>query len=106
MPAASPIEAMLAHLPLPLTTVDNGMGALQLLLRQSFDTVVLARELKGLNGVAVTAALRASLSHNTAARVILISSNREPVPGHLHIDETLPRDQALLERLTGLLASI
>jgi CheY-like chemotaxis protein len=93
----------LAALPLQVTCVDDGLVALQTLMHQRFDYVVLAGELKGLNGVAVAAALRASGGRNASLPIILVSSNRKAIPDHLHVQEVVARDQSLLPRLVEIL---
>lgn len=95
----------LANLPLQVTCVDDGLAALQALMHQRFNYVVLSGELKELNGIAVAAALRASGGSNANLPVILISSNRKTVPGYLHIQEVVPRDKNLLPRLVEILGS-
>lgn len=95
----------LAKLPLQVTCVDDGLAALQSLMHQRFDYVVLAGELKGLNGVAVAAALRASGGRNANLPIILVSSNRKAIPEYLHVQEVVARDQALLPRLVEILGA-
>lgn len=98
-------QQALGHLPMCMTCVDDGLGALQLLLDQPFDYAMLAGELKGLNGVAVASALRVSGGRNATVPVILISSNPQAIPAHLQVQAILPRDQALIPNLERILTA-
>lgn len=88
-------QQALTPLPVQLTFVENGLAALEQLLRTPFRLLIIGRELTDLNGMAVIAALRESGSRNRLLPVILVSSNREAIPRHLGIDQILPRDMQL-----------
>ncbi|MCU0842061.1 MAG: Hpt domain-containing protein [Thiobacillaceae bacterium] len=92
-------QQILHDLPLQISVVDNGMAALDRLLHQPFDLLIAARELDGLNALAVVAALRASNHHNRDIPVILISSSQDDLPAHLRIHRRVPRDRNLAESL-------
>lgn len=92
-------QHVLASLPLQVTTVDEGMTALERLLCESFDLVIIGRELRTLNGIALIAALRASNRRNRDVPVVLITAGNEEVPEHLLVNQVLRRDQLLSKRL-------
>ncbi|MDP1929532.1 MAG: Hpt domain-containing protein [Thiobacillus sp.] len=89
----------LEALPLQLTVVDNGLTALDRLLHEPFDFVIVGGELKELNGLALMAALRTSQASNQNIPAILVSSRRDPVPNHAGFSATLSRDQKLARNL-------
>jgi chemotaxis protein histidine kinase CheA len=68
-----------------LSTMAAGIAALERMLREPFDLLVISRELPDLNAVAVVAALRESRSRNSDIPVVLVSNNPAPVPAHLGI---------------------
>lgn len=84
-----------------VTLVDDGFTALQLLMQQKFDSVVLARELHQLGGVAVAAAVRHAQGKNADVRIILVTSNQQ-VDGTVKIDHILVRDRNFSERFNQL----
>lgn len=81
-----------------LTVVDDGLTALEHLLRQPYDLAILAGELSTLSGLAVAVALRLNGARNHDIPLLLISSQRLDDPGRWNIT-LLPRDQALPEQL-------
>ncbi|WP_028573245.1 ATP-binding response regulator [Desulfonatronum lacustre] len=103
------LRKALADQPVQITMVDDGIAAIELLMRHKFQVAVLARELVRLNGVAVVAAIRASQGRNAKIPFILLTSNPETVPRNVAIDKVLPRDKHLmvevLQTLTGLTGS-
>ena len=99
-------QQALETMPVQLTFVDNGLEALDRLLRSPFRLLIIGRELADLNGMAVIAALRASGSRNRSLPVILVSSSREQAPAHLGIDHILPRDIELASRLPAKVGSL
>lgn len=103
------LRKALADQPVQISMVDDGIAAIELLMRQKFHVVILARELDRLNGVAVVAAIRASQGRNAESPFILLTSNPETVPPNVDIDKVLPRDKHLmvevLQTLTGLTVS-
>lgn len=92
-------QKALDTLPVRIDLVDSGLAALQRLLHEPFDLIILGRELKELNGVAVLAALRASQSRNRHIPAILLTSNRDDIPACAAIDHILARDQKLVTNL-------
>lgn len=82
-----------------LQLLDNGLQALERLLHEPFDLLILSRELPALNGLAVVAALREARCSNSEIPVILVSSNAAAVGEHLRIQSLIKRDQHLLGRL-------
>ena len=103
------LRKALADQPVQITMVDDGIAAIELLMRQKFHVAILARELVRLNGVAVVAAIRASQGRNAKIPFILLTSNPETVPPNVTIDRVLPRDKHLmvevLQTLMGLTGS-
>jgi len=99
-------QKALDDLAVQVTLVDNGLAALEHLLREPFDFVIVGRELKELNGIALMAALRAAQGINRdilVILVILVTSNRDGVPAHASFNAILARDQNLV---SGLVAAI
>lgn len=93
-------------LPLQVTVVDNGLMALERLVREPFDFAIVGRELKELNGIALMAALRTSqgLNHNIPA--IMVSSNRDGIPLHIELAALVARDQNLAHNLRGAVEAV
>ncbi len=89
----------LSGLPVQLTVEPSGLAALDLLLREPFDFLVVGRELNDLNGVALGAALRASRTRNQDIPAILVTSNPQGVPAHAGFTRVLARDQHLANGL-------
>jgi len=96
----------LSDLPVQLTVEPSGLAALELLLREPFDFLVVGRELNDLNGVALGVALRASRVRNQDIPVILVTSNPQGVPAHAGFTSVLARDQSLGERLAEQVSSL
>jgi CheY-like chemotaxis protein len=88
-------QQVLIGLPLQLTVVDNGMTALERLLHEPFDFVIVGRETKELNGIALMAAVRATQVRNHNIPAILISSKLDAIPGHAGFKAAILRDQNL-----------
>ncbi|MDP3420779.1 MAG: Hpt domain-containing protein [Thiobacillus sp.] len=86
-------QQALATLPLQLTVVDNGLTALERLLHEPFDFVIVGRELKELNGIAMMAALRASQTRNQKIPALLVTSRRDAIPDHAGFNAVIARDQ-------------
>jgi CheY-like chemotaxis protein len=79
--------------------VDSGMQALERLLHEPFDVLIISRELPNLNGLAVVGALREARCRNSDIPVILVSSNTNDVPAHLRIHAIARRDVHLIPRI-------
>ncbi len=92
-------QKALDNLPVRVNLVDNGLAALERLLHEPFDLLIVGRELKELNGPAVLAALRASQARNRNITAILLTSNREDIPAFSRVDHILARDQKLAANL-------
>jgi HPt (histidine-containing phosphotransfer) domain-containing protein/CheY-like chemotaxis protein len=92
-------QQALAELPLQLTAVDSGMTALERLLHEPFDFVIVGREAKDLNGIALMAAVRAAQARNQNIPAILISSKLDAIPAHAGFKAAILRDQNLADNL-------
>lgn len=90
-----------AGMPVQLSAVDSGLVALERLLRERFDFVVVGRELKDLNGIALMVALRASNASNRNIPAILVSNNHDAIPAHAKFQAILARDQHLASNLVA-----
>jgi CheY-like chemotaxis protein len=89
-----------ADKPMQVVMMERGLPALERMLHEPFDLLVISRELPDLNAIAVVAALRESRSRNSDIPVILVSSNPAPVPKHLTIHAIVRRDPQLMPTLT------
>jgi chemotaxis protein histidine kinase CheA len=92
-------QQALDGLPLQLTSVDNGMDALERLLHEHYDFVIVGREIKELNGVAMMLALRASQVRNQDISAILVSSKPDAVPDLADFSAVILRDRNLADNL-------
>lgn len=89
-----------------LNTMSGGIAALERMLREPFDLLVISRELPDLNAVAVVAALRESRSRNSEIPVILVSNNPAPIPTHLGVLAVVRRDTQMMPTLKKRIADI
>lgn len=89
-----------ASQPIHLVMLSTGLAALERMLHEPFDLLVVSRELPDLNAIALMAAVRESGSRNSEIPVILVSSNPSPVPGYLRISAKVKRDPTLVKTLT------
>ncbi len=94
-------ESILSTFPVQITFVDDGLSALRHLTQEDFDILIVAGELKCLNGVAVSLALRASESKNKNTKIILITSRTQSVPKYADINYVLPRNEKLAQSLAS-----
>ena len=92
-------QMALEPLPLQITIEANGLTALERLLHEPFDLVIIGRELIALNGIALMAALRSSLVRNRDIPALLISSNPDNVPPYARFSQIILRDQLLPQNL-------
>lgn len=99
-------QQALEVLPLKLTVEENGLTALARLLHETFDLVIVGRELKELNGVALMAALRTSQIRQHDIPAILISSKSGSVPEHVVFSANISRDKNLAANLLAAVQSI
>ena len=96
----------LEKLPVQLTIVDNGMIAMQMLVEQKFDAVLISKELQLLNGLAVAAAVQNSSGKNSQIPVFMVTSSQQPIPEHLNIQAVLFKDKLLPEHLETLVKQL
>lgn len=82
-----------------LALVSDGLSALQSLVHDRFDLLVIGRELSQLNGIAVVAALRMSSNNNSKIPVILLTSNLTQIDKGININSIIVRDQHLTHHL-------
>lgn len=68
----------LTPLPVQITCINDGLSALEQLLRYPYDLLIAGKELKTLNAYSLMAALRYSTSSNQKIPGILLSSSNEP----------------------------
>lgn len=94
-------QQALADLPLQLTVAGNGLTALELLLREPFDFVIVGRELKELNGIALMSALRVSQTRNQKIPALLVSSRRDDIPDHAGFNAVISRDRNQADNLVA-----
>lgn len=92
-------QKALAKLPLQLAFVGDGLVALERLMQERFDFMIIARELKHLNGIAVTAALRLSRAKNQNIPVIMVTSDTSGLPDFCRVQQLIERNQKLEEQL-------
>lgn len=81
--------------------LKSGLEALERLLHETFDLLVISRELPDLNAQAVVAALREARCRNSQITVIFVSSNTTPVPDNLKVHAILRRDVRLIPELAN-----
>lgn len=92
----------LKGLPVQLTTVDDGISALERLTHEKYDFVIIGNEISALNGTAVTCALRVSKSVNHNTSVIMITTkDKSEFIELLAPDYIIKKDQQLSTNLTN-----
>ena len=79
--------------------LKSGVEALERMLHEPFDLLIISRELPDLNALAVVAALRESRCRNSAIPVVMVSSNPAEVPAYLGVEALVLRDVRLLPNL-------
>ncbi len=90
----------LSSLPVQLSLLNNSLTALERLLQEKFDFLILGKELKPLNGAALICALRASGTVNNAIPTIMITSNgKKGIPEYARPDHIIQRDTQLTRNL-------
>lgn len=99
-------QQTLKGLPLQLTLVDSGLTALERLLREPFDFVIVGRIIKDLNGIALVAALRDSQTRNHNIPAILVTSTRDGIPDHVRFNAILLRDQQLAGNMVAAMQAV
>lgn len=95
-------QSILAEKNIKITAVDNGLSALEFLLREPFDFVIIGRELRDMDGAAVAATLRTTRGKNRDLPVILVTSNPDDLPGSASLAAVLSRNK-LIEELPATL---
>ncbi len=95
-----------AGMPVQLSVAESGLVGLERLLRERFDFVVVGRELKELNGIALMLALRAANAVNRNIPAILVSNNHDAVPANAGFQAVLARDQHLADNLVAAIQPI
>lgn len=88
---------LLSQLPIQITCINDGMPALEHLLRYPCDLVIVGKELKNLNAYALMAALRHSNSINQRTPAILLTSSQEASNDLFSV--TIVRDKHQAEKL-------
>jgi chemotaxis protein histidine kinase CheA len=83
-----------------------GIEALECMLHEPFDLLIISRELSDLNALAVVAALRESRCRNSAIPVIMVSSNTAPVPEYLSVRAIVRRDVQLVPKIGGFIKAV
>lgn len=96
----------LAGLPVQLSAVGDGLTALERLLHEPFDFVIVGRELKQLNGIALMAALRTSETRNQRIPLLLLTSRRDAIPDHVAATAVIARDRQLTVNLADAVRSL
>jgi chemotaxis protein histidine kinase CheA len=86
--------------------LKSGMQALERMLHEPFDLLVISRELPDLNALAVVAALRESRCRNSEIPVILVTSNTNRIPDHLKLRAIVRRDVHLIPELVSTMSEI
>jgi CheY-like chemotaxis protein len=95
-------QSILAKESVKITAVDNGLSALEALLRGPFDIVIIGRELSDMDGAAVAAALRTTRGKNRDLPVILVTSNPAGLPDSARLAAVLSRNK-LIEELPAIM---
>lgn len=85
-----------------VSAAHDGLTALQCLVRDPCDLLIIGLELPELNGLAVVSALQAANTSSSRVPVVLVTSQVIQVPTHLTITRVLPRDNQLLSNLEQL----
>ncbi|QDL54275.1 hybrid sensor histidine kinase/response regulator [Rhodoferax aquaticus] len=99
-------EKELASAATQVKVLKGGLDALQRLLQEPFDLLVISRELPDLNALAVVAALREARCRNSEIPVVLVSSNAAPVAASFGFRATLGRNVNLIPELNRHIASL
>ncbi len=100
-------QQTMGDLPVKLTTVEDGFAALERLLQQKFDFILTDKELKLLNGVALTLAVRTSDSVNRDSHIIMLTSKLNvDFPDGMGPDQILPKNTDLSHALVDAVGAI
>ena len=97
----------LLSLPVQLALSNSSLSALERLLQERFDFLILGKEQKMLNGAALISALRASGSVNSSIPTIMITSNgNKGIPECGKPDHIIARDTQLTDTLVKAVESV
>ena len=100
-------QEALANQPVQLAVEQDGMVALNRLLHERFDLLIMGAETPTLNGLGVLYALRAANGINRHIKVILVSSSqRQNFAPKLEPDVLVPRGPQMIPRLAEVVAEI
>ncbi|HFE32260.1 MAG TPA: hybrid sensor histidine kinase/response regulator [Gammaproteobacteria bacterium] len=100
-------QGALADQPVQLAVEQDGMVALNRLLHERFDLLIMGAETRTLNGIGVLYALRAANGINRHIKVILVSSSqRQNFAKALAPDVLVPRGPEMIPRLATAVAGI
>jgi len=100
-------QQTMGDLPVKLTTVEDGFVALERLLQQKYDFIITDKELKYLNGVALTLAIRASDAMNRDTHIIMLTSKMSvDFPADLQPNQILPKNTDLSHALVDAVGAI
>jgi len=93
-------QDVVSDLPVQLVTVQSGMEALERVLHQRFDFLITGKEALGLNGRALTLAVRASGSKNRNIPIVMLTSKMDAnFPRNLAPNYILKKDTLLGDKL-------
>lgn len=100
-------QGALAEQPVQLAVEQDGMVALNRLLHERFDLLIMGAETRTLNGIGVLYALRAANGINRHIKVILVSSSQQQsFASSLEPDMLVPRGPEMIPSLAGAVAEI
>lgn len=90
----------LSSLPVDTAVVDNGLEALDWLLREKYDLVIMGAETKSLNGTALLYALRATGGINRNIKTVMVTSRKHTdFAKEMHPDALLNKNTTLAKQL-------
>ena len=94
-------QAGFAEMSIRLESADDGSIALARLRNETFDLLILSREISGVTAIDVLTSLRQFTGPNRTIPVLLVSSNLTPAAKHLDVRAIVPRNTRLLDALIG-----
>lgn len=96
-----------SSLPVKVTIINDGLLALERLLKESFDILITSKELPVLNGVALITALRNSDSKNAKVPCIVTTSKAESLPlAYLNEILIIRKDKLMTKNLANAVETI
>ena len=91
----------LKDLPVQVSVAEDGLNALERLLNEKFDFLIIGKEIKVLNGTAVTYAVRTSGALNQNIPVIMVTTNNNSrFQNGIAPDIVIKKDQGLGSNLS------